>query len=286
MNIIENLIPNTLVQYPFPDRTPWNIFPLGIAADGSSEVSLNVSTTAHTLLAGVIGTGKSSTLHAILMHALQSPDWRVALIDPKRVELSTYRNHPHVFDIAKELHEAFLVIEKIEQEMHSRYGVMQDEGVIFFKNLNNPPPAILLVVDELYAILAPEKIKNDEGKKHDEYHAKIAILIDSIARLGRSAGIHMVLVTQRPDANLLPSEIRSNIDARIAMGRMDSIPSNLILDTDDATRILDLRGCGILRAGNDFTGFQAYYIPEKDLEPLLEMAMALATGIVDLSVFQ
>lgn len=286
MNTVEDFTPNTMAQYPFPDRAPWNIFPLGIGEDGSSEVILNVSTTAHTLLAGVSGAGKSSTLRSILMHALQSPEWRVALIDPKRVELSTYRNHPHVFDIAKELHEVFLVIEKIEQEMQSRYNVMQDEGVNFFKNLNNPPPAILLVVDELYAILALEKNKNDEGKKHDEYHAKIALLIDSIARLGRATGIHMVLVTQRPDANLLPSEIRSNIDARIAMGRMDSIPSNLILDTDDATRILDLKGCGILRAGNDFTGFQAYYIPEKDLEPLLEMAMALATGIVDLSVFQ
>lgn len=498
-------IPEKTVQYPFPDKSPWNIFPLG-EASGGKEAFFDVSKFPHLLIAGTTGSGKSVTQRTLLMHVLQSPEWRIALVDPKRVELAAYRNHKHVVAVATELEESVELIENVEKEMQGRYLKMQSEQVNFFKNLKSPPPALLLMVDETYALLAPEKIKSDEGKARDEMHARITLLIGSIARLGRAAGVHMILATQRPDAAVIPGETKalaldtpiatpkgwstmgelsigdevfdeqgkivqvinatetmynhdcyevqfsdgstivadgghlwlshdalyrmsqtrakryerlgldskpkhkptllttrdmastltyhgktnhaipvaakldvseqilpvasdtlgtwrgdgstdntiitsvesgiienikkeghfvwpnkeprgatgyhyivaikpvesvpvrcisvdsasklflagrnlipthnSNLDARIAQGRMDSIPSNMTLDSDRATRIPNIKGRAVLRTGNDFTEFQAYFLPEEQLELVMEMSEALATGQINLSAFE
>ena len=234
----------------------------------------------------MIPTHNSVTQRTLLMHVLQSPEWRIALVDPKRVELAAYRNHKHVVAVATELEESVELIENVEKEMQGRYLKMQNEQVNFFKNLKTPPPALLLMVDETYALLAPEKIKSDEGKARDDMHARITLLIGSIARLGRAAGVHMILATQRPDAAVIPGETKANLDARIAQGRMDSIPSNMTLDSDRATRIPNIKGRAVLRTGNDFTEFQAYFLPEEQLSLVMEMSEALATGQIDLSVFE
>lgn len=157
----------------------------------------------------MIPTHNSVTQRSLLLHALQSPDWRVVLVDPKRVELSAYRSHPHVIEVATELEDATALIEKVEQEMQSRYIRMQQEGVNHFRLLAKPPHALLLMVDELFALLSPENVKSDEGKERDELHARCTVLIGSIARLGRAAGVHMMLATQRPDAKVLPGEVKA-----------------------------------------------------------------------------
>ena len=279
-----NSIPDGIVQYPFPDYYPWNIIPLGLGV-GFSEVTLNVTIAPHTLLAGVCQSGKSVTLRSILIHTLQSPDWRVAIVDPKRVELSSYKNHPHVINIATELDAALSLIEQIEQEMQFRYIAMQEEGVNFFKNLENPPPAILLIIDELYDVLAPEKIRNNKSKERDDWRTMIGLLIDSIARIGRAAGIHMILATKHPDIVLLSPETKANIDSRIVIGPLDLGSSKLILNTDDATRILDIKGHGLFAYGNKLTEFQVYFLPEDQLDLVLEMASALATKMIGLDAF-
>jgi hypothetical protein len=248
---------------------------------------ISVDSPSRLFLAGeaMIPTHNSTTQRTMLLHALQSPDWRVVLVDPKRVELSVYKGHPNVLRVATELEDSIALIEQVEQEMQSRYLQMQEAGVNFFKNLPSPPPALLLMIDETFALLAPENIKSEEGKERDNMHARSAILIGSIARLGRAAGVHMILATQRPDAKVIPGETKANLDARIAQGRMDSIPSNMTLDSDHATRLPPIRGRALIRAGNDFTEFQAYWLKDKDLDIVLEMAAALATGEVTPDMF-
>lgn len=263
--------------YPIPDKHPWNEFPLGLSA-GGDEAVLDVSKFPHLLIAGVTGSGKSVTQRTLLLHALQSPEWRIVLIDPKRVELSSYKSHPNVARVATELEESLQLIEQIEQEMQSRYITMQENGVNFFKDLPNAPHAVLLMIDETFALLSPTGIKTDEGKAQDEMKGRIGVLIGSIARLGRAAGIHMMLATQRPDAKVLPGEVKNNLDARIAQGRMDTTPSLMVLDSDEATRIPDIRGRAVLRTGNLYTEFQAYFLPQDKLPIALEMAAAIAQG--------
>lgn len=194
--------------YPFPDEHPWNEFPLGISA-GGKEAVVDVAVFPHLLVAGTTGSGKSVTQRTLLLHALQSPEWRVSLIDPKRVELSAYTNHRNVVKVATELDESVALLEGVEQEMQSRYKRMEKEGVNHFKRLSTPPPALLLMVDELFALLSPENIKSDEGKERDELHARATVIIGSIARLGRASGVHMILATQRPDAKVLPGETKA-----------------------------------------------------------------------------
>lgn len=266
-----------MAPYPFPDRNDWNIFPLGLKS-GGEEAVWNVSVYPHCLVAGTTGSGKSVTQGTILLHALQSPDWRVVLIDPKRVELSIYRDHPNVLRVATELEDSVDLIQQVEQEMMSRFTRMESAGVKHFRSLPDPPPAILLMVDETFALLSPSGIKSEEGKQQDEIKARIGILIGSIARLGRAAGVHQVLATQRPDAKVLPGEVKANLDARIAQGRMDNIPSLMTLDSDAATRLPAIKGRAILRAGNDQSEFQAYFLAEEHLPQVLEMTAAMAQG--------
>jgi hypothetical protein len=271
----------TNVPYPFPDENPWNAFPLGVTASGEEAV-WDVSNFPHALVAGTTGSGKSVTQRTILLHALQSPQWRVVLVDPKRVELSAYKNHPNVLKFVTELEDSLALIEQLEQEMHNRYNLMEEEGVNNFQNLQDVPPAILLMVDETFQLLSPSGIKSEEGKAQDEMKARIGILLSSIARLGRASGLFQVLATQRPDAKVLPGELKANLDARIAQGRMDTIPSNMTLDSDAATKLPPIKGRAVYRAGGDQQQeFQAYFLAPEHLPEVLDMSAAIAKGETD-----
>jgi hypothetical protein len=269
------------VSYPFPDKHPWNEFPLG-KTFGDEEVVWDVATLPHILVAGTTGSGKSVTQRTILLHAMQSPDWRVLLIDPKQVELSQYPGHPNVLKLATEIEEAFALIQQLEQEMMNRYARMKESGVNYFKSLATVPPAILLMVDEVFALLeitAGASRTDPIIKEQNEMKAAMTLLVGKIARLGRAAGIHMVLATQRPDAKVLPGEVKANLDARIAQGRMDKTPSFMTLDSDAATKIPAIKGRAVYRAGGDgVIEFQAYFLAPENLPEFLELSAMIVRG--------
>ena len=265
--------------YPFPDTYPWYEIPVGLTS-GGEVATIRLDQFPHTLLAGTTGSGKSVTQRTILMHCLASPEWRVVLVDPKRVELSVYKDARNVLQVATELEESVDLIANVEQEMYARYDKMQEEGVNHFADLATPPPALLVMIDEVFALLSPENVKSEEGKERDEMHARATTLIGSVARLGRAAGVHLVLATQRPDAKVLPGETRANLDVRIAQGRMDTTPSLMTLDSDHATRLPPVKGRAVLRTGNDYREFQAFFLPPEDLPKVLEMSDALAGKVI------
>ncbi len=270
----------TNVSYPFPDKHPWNEFPLG-KTFGDEEVAWDVSTFPHMLIAGTTGSGKSVTQRTILLHAMQSPDWRVLLIDPKRVELSQYPGHPNVLKLATEIDEAYALVQQLEQEMMNRYARMKEAQVNHFRSLPTVPPAILLMVDEVFALLeivAGASKTDPVIKEQNEMKAGMTLLVGKIARLGRAAGIHMVLATQRPDAKVLPGEVKANLDARIAQGRMDKTPSDMTLNSQAATKLPPIKGRAIYRAGNDLIEFQAYFLAPENLPEFLELSSMIVKG--------
>lgn len=228
----------------------------------------------------MIPTHNSVVQRTILLHALQSPDWRVVGIDPKMVELGPYKHHNNVLKIATQLEDAAQLLESSESEMKRRYEEMTQYGVNHFKDLPPDPetgqrlPALLIMVDETYALLAPEGIKSDDGKERDALHARCTVLIGSIARLGRAAGVHLVLATQRPDAKVLPGETRNNLDARIACGRMDTTPSLMVLDSDHATRLPLIKGRSVLRLGGEVKEYQGYFVPIDEVDPIVQKGLA------------
>ncbi len=252
----------SLAPYPGP-RPEWDHFALGVAGDDEQAV-WNVSVTPHMLVAGPTGTGKSVLQRNILFHALAHHEtWRIVAVDPKRVELGWIRKYPNVLKVAMDLEDGVEVVQAVRDELMRRYDEMEQMGANHFMKLASPPPALLVMIDETYNFLAPENIKSEEGKERDALHARATALLGEIARLGRACGVHLVLATQRPDAKVLPGELKVNCDARVAAGRMDTTPSLMVLDSEAATRLPKIKGRGIIRLGGETQVFQGY-LAEQD----------------------
>jgi DNA segregation ATPase FtsK/SpoIIIE-like protein len=167
------------------------------------------------------------------------------------------------------------LVRQIRDTMMERYTIMEDAGVNNFINLKDEngqmPKAILLMIDEAYMFLAPEGAKTDEGKQRDQWHGEAVTMLGEILRLGRASGIFMVMATQRPDASVIPGEMRANMDVRIAAGRMDSTPSSMILDSGAATLLPGhIKGRGALRSLGEISQFQGYFAEEEWIKEWLE----------------
>jgi hypothetical protein len=267
----------TRADYPAHDEHPWNVIPLGIG-EGGKEVVYDLSVAPHALVCGPTGGGKSVTQRTMLLHTLKRPDeWRIVLIDPKRVELMAFKDFENVIAVETVLEDQVDRLGKCEQEMMRRYDAMTAAGVNHFRDLplnsesGLPLPALLIMVDETYALLAPENIKSDEGKERDNMHARCTVLIGSIARLGRAAGVHLILASQRPDAAVIPGEVRNNLDARIACARMDTTPSLMVLDSDAATRLPAIKGRAMLRMSGSLSEYQGYFLTQEEVAVAVTM---------------
>jgi hypothetical protein len=291
------------IQGPLPERATrktltdqlWNIFSIGVAEveDESSwntfnlpsigEASWNVRSFPHVLISGPTGTGKSVIQRSLFYHCLaHNKKWEFYGIDLKKVELSPYKKYTHtVSNIATTLKEGLEVLKNVHAEMHKRYQLMEDAGVNNFEEIpGDPHRAIMVMIDEANLLLSPSGIKTDEGKAEDAMQNKASKLIAELLRLGRAAGIHLVICTQRPDPAMLTGEMKANIDVRIAAGRMDLTPSCFLLGSGEAADLPGIRGRGVLRVGGETKVFQGYFQSQsfgeewvlehgKDIEPEL-----------------
>lgn len=118
---------------------------------------------------------------------------------------------------------------------------------------------VIFVCDELAELFD----KTGANKAQKALLEQIESKITTIARQGRAFGIHLILATQRPDANVLPGQIKNNMDVRIC-GRADNVLSQIILDTTDAATMIpkDARGRFLM---NDGRVFQAYWYDESEV---------------------
>ena len=182
-------------------------------------------------------------------------------MDLKKVELSPYSKYDDVvLGIATEIEDAIEVLRYAKEVMMSRYEEMQSAGVQNFVNLPNKPVALMVMIDEAYELMSPGGVKNDEGKREDELKAEAVMLIGRIARLGRAAGIHLLIATQRPDAKVIYGEIKENLAVRYAAGRMKSTASSMVLDSGAATRIPgNIKGRAVISINSAETFLQGYF---------------------------
>ena len=187
----------------------------------------------HLLIAGQTGSGKSACLNSLIVSLLykSSPeDLRFILVDPKRVELAAYRSMPHLlFDgIIYEPNEVLNALKWSCMEMERRYSLMAKYGKNQLAAFNDMPevragkidklPHIIVLVDELADIMLSS---NDRGDIEDR--------IKTIAGKARAAGIHLILATQRPSADVITGTIKANLTSRIAFKVKSHIDSNIIL---------------------------------------------------------
>ncbi len=187
----------------------------------------------HLLVGGTTGSGKSVTLHALLislLHSCSPADLQVCLIDPKRVEFNSYQGIPHLYanqvvtnagDAAEVL--GHLVAEMgIREEQLVKAGVRDIDEARRSHRLNLP--RIVIFVEEMADLV----MQNEE----------IEFLLVRLAQKARSAGIHLVLATQRPDAETFSGLLRSNIPSRIALTVQKASESRIILDDNGAELLL------------------------------------------------
>lgn len=237
----------------------------------------------------------------IIFGCIMRPDsWKFLGIDLKKVELSSFRAYSNVvLGIATTVENAITVLRFAQSTMMKRYAEMEQLNVNNFLDLPEKGQALMVMVDEAGELLSPSGVKNDDAKAEDELKGEAAMIIGSIARLGRAAGVHLIIATQRPDAKIISGETKANLGVRINCGRTDSNASSMILGTGDGMRVkANPRGRLYLRIygnGNHGQGFFAgqdwidKYLEGKGLNqdgsPLSNKKSKLAT-IADMSQFE
>ena len=202
----------------------------------------------HLLVAGATGTGKSVSLNAMINSFLfkVSPDLvRFVMIDPKRIELSIYKDIPHLLHpVVTEPKEATRALRWAVQEMERRYMLLSDRGVRNIEAYNRKVikenksakkkddiepektlPYIILVIDELADLMMVSSRDVEEA-------------ITRLAQMARAAGIHLIIATQRPSVDVLTGIIKANFPARISFQVSSKVDSRTILDTIGAENLL------------------------------------------------
>ena len=219
-----------------------------IAVSRSGLVIWDCLHLSHLLIAGATGGGKSVALLTTLMNALNKPsEWLIYAIDLKRVELTYLRGRSNAVSVATDLAAALAVVEAVCELMHRRYEEMEREGVNHFLLLPKRLYAVILVIDEFAELSSASGLRGREARAEDEQRASCVSAILSIARLGRAAGIHLVMATQRPDATILPGTLKVNVGARLAVGRLNGVSSDMVIENRSASELPEIKGRAMWR---------------------------------------
>lgn len=231
---------------------------------GNTAKYINLANAPHILLAGTTGSGKSVAMNVMLATIVQraTPEQVVMdLIDPKRVELSMYEDAKQVRSVTTEVNEAAQVIEGLVQEMDARYTLMRQAKVRSIESYNEKMdeslPYHLLVVDELSSLMSRHK-------------KTVLPALEEIGRLGRAAGFHMILATQRPAAEVIPKELTANVPSRIALKVQSHTESHLILGQKGAEKLAGHGDMLIQMAGeSEVTRGQGPFLEEHEVEEIV-----------------
>ncbi len=231
----------------------------------------------HLLIAGTTGSGKSVCVNGIICSILMraKPDEvKLAMVDPKVVELSVYNGIPHLMcPVVNDPKQASMLLKKMVQEMENRYHMFSDTGTKNIEsynkyiekfNLKHPNnkkskmPYIVIIIDEL-ADLMMVAAKDVE---------------DSILRItqkARAAGMHLIVATQRPSTEVITGLIKANIPSRIAFAVGSGIDSRTILDTTGAEKLLGKGDMLFLPIGsNTPTRIQGSFIDDEEIKRLTD----------------
>jgi S-DNA-T family DNA segregation ATPase FtsK/SpoIIIE len=221
--------------------------PIGVGMDvGGKPLVADLTRMPHLLVAGATGSGKSVCINSLITSLLvtRTPDEvQLILIDPKQVELSQYRGLPHLrLPVVTDMEKVVAALRWTVLEMERRYGLFADVGARNVVAYNDRFPNerlayLVVVVDELADMMmtAAEDVER---------------LICRLAQLGRAAGVHLVVATQRPSVDVLTGLIKANLPTRIAFAVSSQIDSRVILDRTGAERLLG-RGDGLYQAGDE-----------------------------------
>ncbi len=224
----------------------------------------------HLLVAGSTGTGKTIFLNNLILSLLyqNGPEiLRFILIDPKRVEFSTYKDLPHllapvIFDAQKTV----TALKWLISEMERRFDVLSTNGSRNIDSYNEkvmkeneePLPYIVLIIDELADLMAAKGREVEAG-------------IVRLAQMARAVGIHLVVATQRPSVEVITGLIKANITSRITFQVASQIDSRTVLDTAGAEKLLGMGDMLFLSAEIvKPKRIQGAYVSEKEVKKVTD----------------
>ncbi|BAP85926.1 cell division protein FtsK [Paucilactobacillus hokkaidonensis JCM 18461] len=260
--------------------------PLGRAVNGQ-VMTADLTKMPHLLIAGATGSGKSVAINVIITSILlkaKPHQVKFLMIDPKKVELSVYNGIPHLLSpVVSEPKRAAKALAKVVGEMERRYELFAGFGVRNIDGYNkmvrdsnekddeNQPylPLILVIVDELADLMMT--VSND-----------VEDAIVRIAQMGRAAGIHMILATQRPSVDVITGLIKANVPSRMAFAVSSGIDSRTILDSNGAEKLLG-RGDMLFMPidQNKPVRVQGAFISDHDVEAVVDFIKQQQTAQYD-----
>lgn len=210
---------------------------LGKSIDGNCVVG-NISKMPHLLIAGTTGSGKSVCMNSIIISLLYKSgpdDVKLIMVDPKMVELGIYNGIPHLLiPVVTDPKKAAGSLQWAVTEMLRRYKMMSDLGVRDLESYNSiviaeedgqKLPQVVIIIDELADLMMVAAKEVEDS-------------ICRIAQMGRAAGMHLIIATQRPSANVITGLMKANIPSRIAFSVASAMESRIILDTMGAEKLV------------------------------------------------
>ncbi len=264
--------------------------PVVLGKDITGEPQLiDLTKTPHLLIAGATGAGKSVCVNSLICSILlkRSPrEVKLIMIDPKRVELNIYNDIPHMLTpVITESKKALRAIQYGIFEMERRYSLLQAVGGRNIAEYNNKVekeklateklPHIVIIVDEFADLMTTT------GKELENY-------ITRLAAMARAVGIHMVLATQRPSADVITGLIKANIPSRVAFMVTSNTDSRIIIDQPGAEKLLGQGDMLFASSWNPYpVRMQGVFLSEDEVGNICEYVKTLGEPeYLDDSIFE
>ena len=226
-----------LIASPAFEKAPSKLsFAIGKDIGGNAIVG-NIAKLPHLLIAGTTGSGKSVCINSLILSLLykSTPDEvRMIMIDPKMVELGIYNGMPHLYvPVVTDPKKAAGALQWSVVEMLKRYRLFSEVGVrdlagynAYQRRHDQPTlPQVVIIIDELADLMLVASKEVEES-------------ICRVAQMGRASGMHLVIATQRPSADVITGLMKANIPSRIAFAVSSALESRIIIDQAGADKLM------------------------------------------------